>query len=139
METAQIDFRSIDEKSLAKIRLAKGWLEKKFPQEAETVEENLKYFLSMNPPLTDDFKDTLLIHSLTEKVFGEYAITADFADEIRKENLAARLVRAAYTVLYRSRGIPMEVALQLAEDKRKKVADWHGRRRLEVLVPAARG
>ena len=133
MEVARIDFSQIDEGSLKKIGLAKKWLKKRFPKEAQTVEEKLKHFLSMSPDNSDGYKDTLVMHLLRDP-FGEYAITAEYANMVKPEKLAARLVKAAYTVVYRGQGFPSELSERLAEERRKKITDRTPQSRLSAVV-----
>jgi len=122
VEMARMDFTQMDDGSSEKekIELAKKWLKGRFPKEAQIVEEKLKYFLSMRSGNSDGYKDTLFIHPLANH-FGEYAITAEYANAVKTETLAARLVKAAYTVLYRGQGYSPEMSERLAEEKRKKI------------------
>jgi hypothetical protein len=132
MELARIDFSQIGEESLKKISLAKRWLKKRFPEEAAIVEEKLKHFLSMSPDNSDGYQDTLIIHS-SRNFFGEYAITAEYANDVRTEKLAARLVKAAYLVVYRGQGLPSEMSDRLAEEKKGKIANRPARPRLNAV------
>jgi hypothetical protein len=134
MEAATMDFTRIDARSMEKIGRAKVWLAKRFPTEAETVEENLKHFLSMGPTPSDGFKDTLVLHSLARTTFGEYAITEELADKIKTGTLAARLVKAAYMVKYKSQGHSSEMAEQLAEDRKQKVLGSARRANLTIAA-----
>lgn len=107
-----------------KVIRAREFLKKNFPDEFIKVNKVLKWIYFVD---TSGKGEMVLSVSPIgcKKPIGEYVLTPESAEDMTVQEIAGRMVSAAYLVFYRNqRDMSLELAATLARHRRQKIVDF---------------